>query len=226
MVCNFNSINNFERLIYLLKALIYFILWMLLPSIALLFFLVYSAWHFGQSDMQEWFPNKINKLKNISWGIILLSIILLGHLKETNEILSSINTITIPINETAAYQSAVIISILSICWSAYERKMAMFLSIITLMASIYLPLISSFGIYFIGQHSITGWKHLKSSFNTNNITLFKKALPYNLGAWILLTILIFNFNSLWLSSFFILISCISLPHVMVMNEFYTKKVLK
>lgn len=207
---------------YLLIALVYLILWMLAPSIALLFFLIYSAWHFGQTDMKEWFPKENNSIKNITWGIMLLVIILFGHIAETNSILSSMNTLTITIEHSTAYIIAVITSIISLLFAFYFRKVAMIISVLTLMISIHLPLLTSFAIYFIGQHSVTGWSHLKSSLKTNNITLFKKALPYNLGAWFLLTGMILYINSIWISSFFILISCISLPHVLIMNLFYRK----
>jgi Brp/Blh family beta-carotene 15,15'-monooxygenase len=195
---------------------------MFAPSIALVFFLLYSAWHFGQSDMQEWFPKTNKAFQNIAWGLMLLSIILLGHINETNEILSSMNTINIPIDNSTGYVVAIMFSIISLSWAIYCAKMPMILSVVTLILSLYLPLLTSFAIYFIGQHSITGWSHLKSSIKADNLLLFKKALPYNLGAWFLLVLMVLNINSLWLSSFFILISCISLPHVFIMNKFYQK----
>ncbi len=210
---------------YLLIAFIYFILWMFAPSIALIFFLVYSAWHFGQSDMQEWFPKRKRGFQNIAWGMILLSIILLGHINETNEILTSMNTVNIPIENSTGYTIAILASIISICWAIYRTKLPMIISIIILFISLYLPLLTSFALYFIGQHSITGWSHLKSSLKADDFLLFKKALPYNLGAWFLLILLTLNINTLWLGSFFILISCISLPHVFIMHRFYRKSVL-
>ncbi len=222
------NINEKIRIPFIIKylsiAFVYFILWMLAPSIALLFFLVYSAWHFGQSDMKEWFPETQSSLQNISWGLMLLVIILSGHIEETNGILSSMNTLTIPIENSIGIIIAIFTSIISLCWAIYRRKVAMILSVLTLFTSIYLPLLTSFAIYFIGQHSITGWSHLKSALNANNISLFKKALPYNLGAWFLLIGMILFINSLWISSFFILISCISLPHVLIMNLFYRKSI--
>jgi Brp/Blh family beta-carotene 15,15'-monooxygenase len=220
------NINERIRISFIIKylsiAFLYFILWMFAPSIALVFFLLYSAWHFGQSDMQEWFPKTNKAFQNIAWGLMLLSIILLGHINETNEILSSMNTINIPIDNSTGYVVAIMFSIISLSWAIYCAKMPMILSVVTLILSLYLPLLTSFAIYFIGQHSITGWSHLKSSIKADNLLLFKKALPYNLGAWFLLVLMVLNINSLWLSSFFILISCISLPHVFIMNKFYQK----
>jgi lycopene beta-cyclase len=224
------NINERIRISFIIKylsiAFVYFILWMFAPSIALIFFLLYSAWHFGQSDMQEWFPKSNKAFQNIAWGVMLLSIILLGHINETNEILSIMNTINIPLDNSTGYTLAIISTIISLCWAVYRSKTAMILSIVTLFISLYLPLLTSFAIYFIGQHSITGWSHLKSSLKADNFLLFKKALPFNLGAWLLLILMILNINSLWLGTFFILISCISLPHVFIMNRFYNNSVLK
>lgn len=223
------NINERIRIPFIIKylsiAFIYFILWMFVPSIALIFFLVYSAWHFGQSDMQEWFPKRKRGFQNIAWGMILLSIILLGHINETNEILTSMNTVNIPIENSTGFTIAILASIISICWAIYSGKLPMIISIIILFISLYLPLLTSFALYFIGQHSITGWSHLKSSLKADDFILFKKALPYNLGAWFFLILMILNINSLWLGSFFILISCISLPHVFIMHKFYRKSVL-
>ncbi|MFN5704869.1 MAG: beta-carotene 15,15'-dioxygenase, Brp/Blh family [bacterium] len=220
------NINEKIRISFIIKylsiAFIYFILWMFAPSIALIFFLIYSAWHFGQSDMQEWFPKNNKAFQNIAWGVMLLSIILLGHINETNEILSIMNTINIPLDNSTGYTVAIISTIISLCWAVYRSKTAMILSIVTLFISLYLPLLTSFAIYFIGQHSITGWSHLKSSLKADNFLLFKKALPFNLGAWFLMILLTLNINNLWLGTFFILISCISLPHVFIMNRFYNK----
>jgi hypothetical protein len=97
--------------------------------------------------------------------------------------------------------------------------------------SIYLPLITSFGIYFIGQHSISGWSHLKKGLNFNNFSLFKKALPFTAGALLLLVTFLFllkndylsRFNEHLITIFFVFISCISFPHVVEMNKFYKKK---
>jgi lycopene beta-cyclase len=90
---------------YLGLAFLNLILWLFFPIGALFFFIAYSAWHFGQTDLKEWQPKKINALKNITWGVMILSIILLGHIVETNSILANMNTLEIPINNMPAANS-------------------------------------------------------------------------------------------------------------------------
>jgi hypothetical protein len=99
-----------------------------------------------------------------------------------------------------------------------------------LSIGLFLPLITSFAIYFIAQHSLYGWMHLKKGLNTNNLQLYKKALPFNIGAIFFFALTIYLVQSGLLKTqktdftalFFMFIACISLPHILAMNKFYKK----
>ena len=215
---------------YLGLAFLNLILWVFFPIGALLFFIGYSAWHFGQTDLREWQPKNINALKNGAWGTLILSIILLGHIVETNTILENMNALKIPIQNTLGKQISVLLSLVGITWAIFEKRWMMFVSSLMLLVGIELPLITSFGLYFIGQHSMNGWSHLKQGMKVNNTSLFLKALPFTIGALFLFVVFIFLLSNNYLSSFnenmitifFVFISCISFPHVMAMNSFYKK----
>ena len=228
-----NFINNIKPgfvMNYLGLIFLNLVLWYFFPIGALFFFIAYSAWHFGQTDMKEWEPKTKHVLKNISWGILILSIILLGHLVETNSILANMNTLEIPINYFMGKQISVLLSLVGITWAIFEKRWMMLLSSLMLLVSVELPLITSFGLYFIGQHSMNGWSHLKQGMKVNNRDLYLKALPFTIGALVLFAAFIFllnnnylaNFNENLITIFFVFISCISFPHVMAMNKFYKK----
>jgi lycopene beta-cyclase len=217
---------------YLGLAFLNLILWLIFPKAALLFFIVYSAWHFGQTDLSEWQPKTKHVLKNIAWGILILSIILLGHIVEANSILANMNALKIPItNNSMSIQISVLLAIVGIIWAFFEKSWMMLLSALMLLVSIQLPLITSFGLYFIGQHSMNGWSHLKQGMKINNTSLYLKALPFTIGALLLFVVFIFflrnnylsEFNDNAITIFFVFISCISFPHVMAMNKFYNSK---
>lgn len=218
---------------YLGAAFIYFILWLLFPNIALLFFLIYSIWHFGQADIKEWKIQNYITYKNWIWGGMLMGIILYGHSSETNLILKNMGVELFHINEKTGKLISVSLAFFTFIWGIWERKLAMVLSCVFLAISIQLPLITSFGLYFIGQHSIHGWSHLRKDLNVNNTSLYLKALPFTIGAFLLFFILFIfidkkiltEFESQIIISFFIFTSCISFPHVLTMNVFY-KKTLK
>jgi Brp/Blh family beta-carotene 15,15'-monooxygenase len=215
---------------YLGLAFLNLFLWVFFPIGALLFFIGYSAWHFGQTDLREWQPKKINALKNAAWGILILSTILLGHVVETNSILENMNTLKIPIHNILGKQISILLALVGITWAIFEKRWMMFISSLILLVSIQLPLITSFGLYFIGQHSMNGWSHLKQEMKVNNASLYLKALPFTIGALVLLGAFILllrnnylsEFNDNIITIFFVFISCISFPHVITMNNFYRK----
>lgn len=207
---------------YILKGSSFLILWFIFPSVALVFFILYSALHFGQSDMNEWKAELNNNFQSFLWGILVLSIILISHISETNAVLNNLKVFNIPLTNTEGINIGIALSMISILWGILEKKSSMILVASTLLLSIYLPLLTAFGLYFIGHHSVTGWKHLKHNFQTTHLNLFKKALPYNTGAWALLGLYLLFADGLWISGFFVFISCISLPHVLAMNKFYAK----
>jgi len=216
---------------YLFLAGINLVCWIYFPEYALVFFLLYSAWHFGQTDMQEWHPEEKSPFKNIAWGCLLLGIILCGHTLETNHILENLSVQQIPFDNLEGKLFTVILSIIGIAWSLLTKRKQMLFSVLMLAISIQLPLITSFGLYFIGQHSLNGWNHLKKGIKTNNASLYMKALPFTVGGAILFLVLAYfvknnylvQFNEHLLTVFFVFISCISFPHVMAMSRFYNKK---
>ena len=216
---------------YLGLAFLNLILWVLFPIGALLFFIGYSAWHFGQTDLRDWQPKNPNALKNTAWGILILSIILLGHVVETNTILENMKALKIPIQNNLGKQISVLLALVGITWAMFEKRWMMFISSLMLLVSIELPLITSFGLYFIGQHSMNGWSHLKQGMKVDNTALYLKALPFTIGALILFAVFVYllknnylsDFNENIVTIFFVFISCISFPHVMAMNRFYNLK---
>lgn len=216
---------------YLGLAFLNLILWIFFPIGALLFFIGYSAWHFGQTDLREWKPKTTNALKNTAWGILILTIILCGQVAETNSILGNMNALKIPFDNIMGKQISVLLSLVGITWAIFEKRWMMLISSLMLLVSIELPLITSFGLYFIGQHSMNGWSHLKQGIKVNNTSLYLKALPFTIGALVLFAAFIFllrndylsAFNENLITIFFVFISCISFPHVMAMNRFYNSR---
>jgi len=216
---------------YIGLVLVNLVVWIFFPMGALLFFIGYSAWHFGQTDWREWQPKTLHAIKDATWGIFILTIILFGHIAETNTILDNMHVFKIPLTEKEGKIASILVSMVATSWAILEKRWRMLLSCLMLLVSIELPLISSFGLYFIGQHSLNGWSHLKQGMSVDNKSLYWKALPFTIGALLLFVVFIYllkndylvEFNESLLTIFFVFISCISFPHVMVMNRFYHLK---
>ena len=194
--------------------------WWIAPTLALIVFLAYSAWHFGQADVRHW---SLSKNLTLPWGASILLYILGTHQAETTEILRYIAGIDFPLSISPL---AIVPWILFALW---KRNMPLIFTVCWLLLSCQLPLLIAFGIYFIGQHSITSWGHLKNHIKLEHKKIWIHSLPFHLGAWLIL----FLFFAIWPSLqnqikaqysawgiFFIFISCVSFPHVIFMNKLY------
>jgi lycopene beta-cyclase len=214
---------------YLLIMALNFTLWIISPILALTLFLLYSSYHFGESELEclgEYTHTLKATLKSALIGALILFIVVFGHWQESLNILKHIdglwpkNTIEIPVNSSTFYASRSFAFIgLFLC--LYQNKIHFFKLALILFIGLFLPLVASFSLYFIGQHSFNAWQVLKKGLALNSFQLYKKALPFTLGA-LAVFICILSFNSIsefllqniW-SNFFIFLSCISLPHVVM-----------
>ncbi len=224
------TINNRKQFIkfiasYLLKGAFLGLIWIVLPDLALVVFIAFSAWHFGQADFKEWkYKQGFN---SFTWGLIVLITILIYHHDETIVILGHIKGLQIHhvFSDLSANQLLIgklSITLFSVLFAAYHKSKLMLLTVCYLLLSTMLPLIASFGIYFVMQHSVHGWRHLKKDLKTNSFTLWKKALPFSLGGALIISIFMLVNNKDYMGVFFILLSCISMPHIFSMHNFYSR----
>jgi len=213
---------------YLLKSALLGLVWVFFPDAALIIFIAYSAWHFGQADFKEW------RLKqgwqSFIWGLIVLSTILFFHFKELNNILQQIPNLKSVyfiknINDKQLFVFQIVIIIAGILTAVFNQSKHVFLTMVYLLVSSMLPLLVSFGIYFIGQHSMHGWRHLNIGLNESSFSLWLKSLPFSIGgAFIILYFLLFAGPNLT-GVFFIILACLSFPHVLSMHFFYNKTLI-
>lgn len=210
-------------LIYLFQGAVMAAIWYLFPQLALVIFLIYSAWHFGQADGKIW---GFSQIFSFIWGIFVLFYILGTHLDETNLITSLIGNVNIPIS-CPIWMVAPLIVI-----SLVKKKSSFCITLIWLLLASQIPLLFAFGLYFIGQHSMTSWNHITSHLNLSNRKIWMYSLPFHLGAWIFLFLFFFitqtnleidQYNMKQWGNFFIFIACISFPHAITMNSLYQNK---
>jgi len=206
---------------YLLQAAAMAAIWFVAPNPALLFFLVFSAWHFGQADGNLW---DLPSVASTLWGASILFYILGTHQYETNLILSSLSYLNLP------FECPVTALLPWLFYAFLKRNIHFGLTILWLSLSSMLPLMLAFGLYFIGQHSFTSWTQICRHLNMRDEKVWLHALPFHLGGWLLMA----AFLLLWpvhdsdvtmnrWAVFFIFIACISLPHTISMKVVYTKK---
>ena len=205
---------------YILQAVSFGFCWYYFPQFALIIFLGYSAWHFGQADGKKW---GLTPLLSIVWGISVLFYILGTHAEESNFILSSMGHLSLPWSCSTWSIFPFLI------WAIYKKQASFAITVIWLMLSSQIPVHFAFGLYFIGQHSLTSWQHIKSHLGLSSKKIWLQSLPFHTGAWVILLLFYLVSTSHFVSKdynpwgfFFIFISCISLPHVIAINSIYNK----
>ncbi len=195
-------------------------LWFVSPSLGLLLFILYSSWHFGQADFEDYL-GKPNRFLCFTWGLLYLLITFFTHPSETRSILQSMNVDLLFIPQYMSYFIGyVLIGFLCIIQLSIRKHHVLLSSIVLLILSIKLPLLIAFSIYFIFQHSIQGWNKLRSVTKRSSLSLWYNALPFTLGS-----LLLFFIGYVWIENIswgyvFIFLSALSLPHVYLMNKTY------
>ena len=195
--------------------------WFISPLFSLLLFLVGSAWHFGETEFKD--LGIQNKLTQFVYGIIILSCIILPHAQESIQILTYLNVGT-PHLPFDLLQS-LYLSIISVGFSLtlLHKSIRMGLSIILLMILGKFPLLYGFFLFFIFRHSANAWSHLQSKLRTSGTNLFIESLPFSIGAWVFLSIWLYNWPIEQIASwFFVFLSCVTIPHIFCMTYLYNK----
>jgi Brp/Blh family beta-carotene 15,15'-monooxygenase len=215
------------NIFYTLVMVTVFVIWKVAQPLGLIVFILYSSWHFGETDLQRYRSFK-------SWtaflgGLSLLSFLLCSHPAEFNTYLQ-LFSINLPESSRAILTWIAIISLFIFCaigmFSIHSRRLGYGALTLALIICSCLPLLLAFGVYFILVHSLTGWRDIKSDLHMTDLELYFKAIPLTAGALaIFLTVILIwepiNYLSMeYIPSFFIALSCIGAPHVLCMSGFY------
>ncbi|MBC3794305.1 Brp/Blh family beta-carotene 15,15'-dioxygenase [Spirosoma utsteinense] len=217
--------------------------WMVFPVLSFILFLLISAWHFGETDLEHAPETGYWSLTRLLAGGFVLAFILVNHADEVTPVIARIvknDVFTMQVWNGAISQRGPLLR----GWATLLGVLAMLafghqpipvngwrlgrLGVVILL-TYTLPLLPAFMLYFGGWHSL-------SSFGTILSYLQRSANPVQ-SIWKLwyqsvpLTLLAFGFlfacSSIWnrylplgdpLPYLFILLSTITLPHIQVMHK--------
>lgn len=222
----------------------YGLLWWFFPALSLLIFLLISAYHFGEAQFEFTGMQRFkNRLLAFAWGSWVLVVILLNHLERTTALLRELVNADVVFSVLGNNRLA-LISV----WS-FATVLIVFIHLreiglqgvlrqlleMALLAFIayWLPLLLAFALFFTFWHSrdalVLQWKRLRSFKPDLQVPgLLKMMLPFTLlslvgmamiiagGEWLL------DMEVPYITLFFILISLLTLPHMLLMSEFYRK----
>lgn len=230
---------------YLFTIALYIFIWELFPVISFVFFLLISAFHFGETDLS--IPSKSIKLLllQVVYGILLLLIFLFVYKDNAilfaKDITSFAPFIAFMIKSIQSpYFIAVWILFLVVFLIVYsiwipDKESALLIVLGRLffiyMMSCLLPFPISFAIYFGLWHSVISLASIKSFMKEDGgvamtwIQLFQKAAPLALVSILGLFLMAFIFVQYYhieyyLLSLFVGVSVLTLPHQHVMSNMY------
>jgi len=215
---------------YLIMVFSFGIFFYLIPSLALIFFVLFSSYHFGEQQWTMFSEKKQNNLGffYFTYGLFLFSFLFWSNNSFVSEIIYDITAINI---DVVIYDYLLYISTLGLIFlgiinfkSLSDQLIVQSFLLVLLSVIFYNSnLLLAFGIYFVFWHSIPsiieqsdyiyGYSNLKSFIN-----YLKSALIYwiiSLFGLLVLYSLLKDYQSLLLSIFFSFLAAITFPHTLV-----------
>ena len=237
------SIKKFVR-IYLFRLFIFSLLWMV-PWLAFSLFIIFSIFHFGETDMSSIMkPNKSSIVLYTTYGAFILSLLLFTHVKEIEVAVPIIGTYlqgSIFYNFIQHY-TYVIISVFAfiffstLFWQIRKNNIAKIniLKIVQLGFLVFiistLPMLLAFTFYFALWHSILSVRNIFSYFKSFNnakkfVLICNKSILFSLLALGSIVGLYFGLHYFMpdmnlLFALLIVLSVLTLPHLTVMHGMY------
>lgn len=228
---------------YLMIMILYAFAWYWFSGLSLLIFLVISAWHFGETDLEKAPQNAIIwSFTRLIYGLYVLSFILLTHLDEVRPIVDKMienqksatafwNFITFNVKQILYLLGLSFTTIFIVAQSEFLihfDKIRIFRLCTILIISAYLPLLPAFALYFGGWHALCAFDnihdYLRKDYPTLSFKLvYLKTLPLTILAIIFLCAFLW-YCKVYTQHFdpfpilFIFISLITLPHLIIAHH--------
>jgi len=233
-------------LLYILIAILVIIIWINMPSISLIIFLIVASFHFGKEDTQFLIDENsyFNQLLFLFKGLLIILAPIFFHFNETVSIFKLLLVDNEIFYSTLAFietnKVLLILIILSTFSSIYlflnkfeNKKFTIFLDYFSiLILNYYLSPLVAFTIYFCFLHSIRHSISLIYEIDNENFTnsfkvFTKKALPLTIltAIFCLMGLYLLNFSydlhSSILKIIFIGLASLTFPHILL--EYFLEK---
>lgn len=226
---------------YIVIVLIAAFIFYVLPILALLLFVIFSAFHFGEQHWEYRALPLLLQWKNcfyFIYGLLVLQILFVLNPTDTIEIVYSISGYTLHTTTLIyGFATTLIAFVAFIMYLVYQSPR--FKSIVIIELGYLLifavlfqvsTLIWGFTIYFIFWHSLPSlYEQIKFIYNDvnkkNTLTYLKKAFPYWFVSLIGITIvyILFKDDTLFYALFFSFLAAITFPHTIIINKMFTNK---
>lgn len=226
---------------YLLVVTAAILIFYFIPVLALVLFILFSAYHFGEQHWEEVLSNlslPLQKIFFFCYGLLILYLVFLFNVEAVIEIIYEITSLELnDIYASEVTQILFVILFLIIGKAVYKKQIAI-KSVLRELFSLLVfaiifnssSLIWGFTIYFIFWHSIPSLldqiTFIYGDLKKKSILKYvKAALPYWLVSLVGIAVLflIFKDEKHFHSLFFAFIAAVTFPHAIVMLRMFSKK---
>jgi Brp/Blh family beta-carotene 15,15'-monooxygenase len=233
---------------YLINILLYALVWYFIPSVALIMFIIITAYHFGEIDWLGKSETVLHKLVysvlGLSWILFLLSsnmefaievFLNMGKSASDPAIYFKLAKTLYPISIALLF----VVNFILFFFKSYffDSNKDFYFSLLQLavlsLLNIFLPLWICFSFYFGIWHSLLSFDKIRLNFAIANSfqgwkQLLIKAAPFSIMAWIGILYIIFaSYNSKDTSGIFTLLfislAVLALPHLQVFTKLKFKR---
>jgi beta-carotene 15,15'-dioxygenase len=239
----FSKFNFFKT--YLSRLIIFGLLLYFLPVFGIVLFLLFAAYHFGETDLYFFNTSPLRgKVLVSSYGLVILSVILLNNTEELQVIiqLSGLKIERFPVIGWLANHHNIILSasllffFISIFFYFLKAKgvsqisehfLVQFSVLVFLLFN--MPLLLGFTFYFIVWHSVLSLKniifYLKAGVKYSYISIIKQISFYSALAFVGI-IFVGAFGFMFISNQSIIIyvfmglAVLTAPHMQIMHDMY------
>jgi Brp/Blh family beta-carotene 15,15'-monooxygenase len=232
---------------YLMRMAVFALLWYWVPVVALVLFLILSAYHFGETDLAGLHAKGIIfKALQVSYGLMMLSYMLLTHIHEVVPIINELpqlkdKKLLFYANEFRVISLALIsVSTIGLGFIVYlkddyKNKFEYLGFIVQLMCILWimvsLPLILAFTFYFGCWHSLHSLNNIRHHLSERPghpldwYGLMRKSLPFSIAALAMIVLVVIWAGNMYdtpilMMGFFIGIAILTAPHLEIMSKMY------
>lgn len=238
-----NIKNAFSKMLflYILVVLVAIAVFYFIPSLALLLFIIFSAFHFGEQHWENKFlpiHKWVKQLFYLTYGFFILMFLFFFNIAEVQEVIISITGYSVNNNSIIySFLTSVIMFCLVYVYVFYKCKNCahkllveiFYIGIFGILFSAS-TLIWGFAIYFIFWHSIPSLFEqiifIYGNFNKNSILRYcKNAFIYWFISLISVVTMIYIFkdDTLLYAILFSFIAAVTFPHSLIMNKMFKNK---
>ena len=219
---------------YLSIVLLISVLFFLFSEISLLFFFLFSAYHFGE---QQWTIFGSNQSKSISlfyffFGLLIFSVLFLFNKSDVSNIIFEITKIYMPENIYSAviiFSSLCTLLLIILNYQILKKQLLHQLALLVVMLLVFFTyeLLPAFAIYFVFFHSIPSIIEQSDYLfgDSTKAENFKKFLLKGAVYWLLaivflvvMYLILKNNIDFSLAIFFSFLAAITFPHVLVIYK--------